>query len=51
MDVMIDEESVTMDKLHVPKLNLEPQQMKRKKYNLRKSLAWDKAFFTEEGEQ
>ncbi|XP_011015083.1 PREDICTED: uncharacterized protein LOC105118760 [Populus euphratica] len=49
MDVMIDEESVTMDKLHVPKLNLEPQQMKRKKYNLRKSLAWDKAFFTEEG--
>jgi hypothetical protein len=25
--------------------------MKRKKYNLRKSLAWDKAFFTEEGEQ
>ncbi|KAF9682337.1 hypothetical protein SADUNF_Sadunf05G0098600 [Salix dunnii] len=48
-DVMIDEENVTMDKLHVPKLNLEPQQMKRKKYNLRKSLAWDKAFFTEEG--
>ncbi|KAJ6413068.1 hypothetical protein OIU84_005972 [Salix udensis] len=36
-------------KLHVPKLNREPQQMKRKKYNLRKSLAWDKAFFTEEG--
>ncbi|XP_011004587.1 PREDICTED: uncharacterized protein LOC105111049 isoform X3 [Populus euphratica] len=49
MDAMIGDESVTMDKLHVPKLNLEPQQMKRKKYNLRKSLAWDKAFFTEEG--
>ncbi|KAJ6682048.1 hypothetical protein OIU74_020319 [Salix koriyanagi] len=48
-DVMIDEDNVIMDKLHVPKLNREPQQMKRKKYNLRKSLAWDKAFFTEEG--
>ncbi|KAL3649365.1 hypothetical protein CASFOL_005768 [Castilleja foliolosa] len=36
-----------------PKLCVEPLQMKRKKkfggYNLRKSLAWDKAFFTEEG--
>ncbi|KAL9296682.1 hypothetical protein ACSQ67_022578 [Phaseolus vulgaris] len=35
------------------KLNLEPHQMKRKKkgggYNLRKSLAWNRAFFTEEG--
>lgn len=35
------------------KLSLEPQQMKRKKkgggYNLRKSLAWNRAFFTEEG--
>lgn len=34
-------------------LSLEPQRMKRSKkaggYNLRKSLAWDKAFFTEEG--
>ena len=34
-------------------LSLEPQKMKRSKkaggYNLRKSLAWDKAFFTEEG--
>ncbi|KAM6578778.1 hypothetical protein CsatB_030615 [Cannabis sativa] len=35
------------------KLSLEPQQMKRKKkggaFNLRKSLAWDRAFFTEQG--
>lgn len=36
-----------------PKLGMEPVQMKRKKKgagcNLRKSLAWDKAFFTDEG--
>ncbi|KAL9687418.1 hypothetical protein QQ045_031819 [Rhodiola kirilowii] len=35
------------------KLNMDPLQMKRRKkaggYNLRKSLAWNKAFFTEEG--
>lgn len=35
------------------KLSLDPHQMKRKKkgggYNLRKSLAWNRAFFTEEG--
>ncbi|XP_047169829.1 uncharacterized protein LOC124838304 isoform X2 [Vigna umbellata] len=35
------------------KLSLEPHQMKKKKkgggYNLRKSLAWNRAFFTEEG--
>ncbi|KAL2984063.1 hypothetical protein AAZX31_12G069600 [Glycine max] len=36
------------------KLSLEPQQMKKRKkkgggYNLRKSLAWNRAFFTEEG--
>ncbi|KAK6235356.1 hypothetical protein SCA6_010693 [Theobroma cacao] len=40
-------------KSELPKLSLDPQQMKRKKkgggYNLRKSLAWDRAFFTEEG--
>ncbi|CAK7339451.1 unnamed protein product [Dovyalis caffra] len=48
-DVIIDKENVTVDKPNMPKLNLEPQQMKRKKYNLRKSLAWDRAFFTEEG--
>ncbi|GJY60704.1 hypothetical protein Tco_0461361 [Tanacetum coccineum] len=39
----------------VPKLGMEPIQMKRRKkvggggYNLRKSLAWDRAFFTDEG--
>ncbi|XP_019454003.1 PREDICTED: uncharacterized protein LOC109355347 isoform X2 [Lupinus angustifolius] len=37
-----------------PKLNVEPQNMKKRKnkgggYNLRKSLAWDRAFFTEQG--
>ncbi|XVF19524.1 hypothetical protein REPUB_Repub11eG0118200 [Reevesia pubescens] len=41
------------NKSQLPKLSLESQQMKRKKkgggYNLRKSLAWDRAFFTEEG--
>lgn len=49
----INKENVNMNKSEVPKLNVEPQQMKRKKkgggYNLRKSLAWDRAFFTEEG--
>ncbi|XP_056693238.1 uncharacterized protein [Spinacia oleracea] len=40
-------------KLGVPNLSVETQKMKRSKkvggYNLRKSLAWDRAFFTEEG--
>lgn len=39
-------------KSELPMLSLEPQQMKRKKkggFNLRKSLAWNRAFFTEEG--
>ncbi|PWA74682.1 hypothetical protein CTI12_AA250280 [Artemisia annua] len=41
--------------VEVPKLGMEPMQMKRRKkvggggYNLRKSLAWDRAFFTDEG--
>ncbi|GMI89053.1 hypothetical protein HRI_002574600 [Hibiscus trionum] len=43
----------TEHKSELQKLSLEPQTMKRKKkggcYNLRKSLAWDRAFFTEEG--
>ncbi|GMI94680.1 hypothetical protein like AT5G60150 [Hibiscus trionum] len=43
----------TEHKSELQKLCLEPQKMKRKKkgggYNLRKSLAWDRAFFTEEG--
>ncbi|XWS52728.1 hypothetical protein CRYUN_Cryun11dG0095300 [Craigia yunnanensis] len=42
-----------VNKSELTKLSLEPQQMKRKKkgggYNLRKSLAWDRSFFTEEG--
>ncbi|PIN02906.1 hypothetical protein CDL12_16700 [Handroanthus impetiginosus] len=46
-------ENININKSETPKLALEPQQMKRKKkgggYNLRKSLAWDRAFFTEEG--
>ncbi|KAH1130515.1 hypothetical protein J1N35_001893 [Gossypium stocksii] len=45
--------SNTETKSELPKLSLEPHQMKRKKkvggYNLRRSLAWDRAFFTEEG--
>ncbi|GER55167.1 NAD(P)-binding Rossmann-fold superfamily protein [Striga asiatica] len=46
-------ENININKSESPKLSMEPLQMKRKKkgggYNLRKSLAWDKAFFTEEG--
>ncbi|OMO71174.1 hypothetical protein CCACVL1_18389 [Corchorus capsularis] len=51
----VDKENISdnVNKSEAPKLSLEPQQMKRKKkgggYNLRKSLAWDRAFFTEEG--
>ncbi|CAN1249442.1 hypothetical protein LINPERPRIM_LOCUS7142 [Linum perenne] len=44
--------SVEMNNTEDPKLGVDRQQMKRKKgggYNLRKSLAWDRAFFTEEG--
>ncbi|XVF47093.1 hypothetical protein PTKIN_Ptkin03bG0081600 [Pterospermum kingtungense] len=40
------------NKSELPMLSLEPQQMKRKKkggFNLRKSIAWNRAFFTEEG--
>ncbi|KAM7522294.1 hypothetical protein LguiA_012196 [Lonicera macranthoides] len=44
---------VRNSKVEVPKLSMEPLQMKKRKtgggYNLRKSLAWDRAFFTEEG--
>lgn len=45
-------ENVSTSKSEVQKLSMEPLKMKRKKtggYNLRKSLAWNKAFFTEEG--
>ncbi|KAK4286484.1 hypothetical protein QN277_003034 [Acacia crassicarpa] len=48
-----NKENINENKSEAPKLNVEPQQMKRKKkgdgYNLRKSMAWDRAFFTEEG--
>ncbi|EPS72807.1 hypothetical protein M569_01950, partial [Genlisea aurea] len=46
-------ENVNVNKSENSKLSLESQQMKRKKKgrecNFRKSLAWDRAFFTEEG--
>ncbi|XP_059429216.1 uncharacterized protein LOC132163031 [Corylus avellana] len=49
----INKENINANKSEVPKLSMEPQQMKRRKkgggYNLRKSLAWDRAFFTEKG--
>ncbi|CAL5426581.1 unnamed protein product [Camellia sinensis] len=48
-----NKENMSVKKSEVPKLSVESQQMKRRKrsgaYNLRKSLAWDRAFFTEEG--
>ncbi|KAL7201876.1 hypothetical protein ACSBR1_033552 [Camellia fascicularis] len=48
-----NKENISVKKSEVPKLSVESQQMKRRKrpgaYNLRKSLAWDRAFFTEEG--
>ena len=48
-----NKENFNVEKAEALKLSVEPQQMKRKKkgggYNLRKSLAWDRAFFTEEG--
>ncbi|XP_016455451.2 uncharacterized protein LOC107779515 [Nicotiana tabacum] len=48
-----NKENINTDKAEVPKLSIEPLHMKRKKrgggYNLRKSLAWDRAFSTEEG--
>ncbi|XP_070675035.1 uncharacterized protein [Malus domestica] len=48
-----NKENTVANKLEEQKLSLLPQQMKRKKkgggYNLRKSLAWDRAFFTDEG--
>lgn len=48
----VNTENASLNKPEVPKLNMEPRSMKKKKkggYNLRKSLAWNKAFFTEEG--
>ncbi|KAK3206103.1 hypothetical protein Dsin_020149 [Dipteronia sinensis] len=47
----VNKENINLSKPELPKLNMEPHQMKRKKkgFNMRKSLAWDRAFFTEEG--
>ncbi|KAL5581173.1 hypothetical protein UlMin_013615 [Ulmus minor] len=47
----LNKDNLRANKAELPKLSVERQQMKRKKrgYNLRKSLAWDRAFFTEEG--
>ncbi|CAL9244336.1 unnamed protein product [Arabidopsis halleri] len=51
----VDTDSVGKEnsKVELPKLSVERQQMKKKKknagFNLRKSLAWDRAFSTEEG--
>ncbi|XP_057449061.1 uncharacterized protein LOC130740460 isoform X2 [Lotus japonicus] len=47
-------ENSNSNRPEAPKLSVERSQMKRKKkggggYNLRKSLAWDRAFFTEQG--
>ncbi|XP_057781715.1 uncharacterized protein LOC131000006 isoform X2 [Salvia miltiorrhiza] len=46
-------ENININKSGASGLCLEPQQMKKRKkggkYNLRKSLAWDRAFSTEEG--
>ncbi|KAJ9542757.1 hypothetical protein OSB04_029263 [Centaurea solstitialis] len=48
-----NKENVNSNNVEVPKLGMGPMQMKKKKkgggYNLRKSLAWDRAFFTDEG--
>lgn len=47
-----EKENLSASKPEMAKLNIEPQQMKKKKkggFNLRKSLAWNHAFFTEEG--
>lgn len=50
---IISKENINANKSEMPKLCMESQQMKRRKkgggYNLRKSLAWDRAFFTEQG--
>ncbi|KAI3723967.1 hypothetical protein L2E82_35731 [Cichorium intybus] len=48
-----NKENINSNNVELPKLAMGPIQMKRKKkggdYNLRKSLAWDRAFFTDEG--
>ncbi|KAK2975380.1 hypothetical protein RJ640_012391 [Escallonia rubra] len=48
-----NKENINSNQIEVPRLSMEPLQMKRRKKgggcNLRKSLAWDRAFFTDEG--
>ena len=50
---MSNKENISTNNFEGPKLRMEPMQMKKKKkgggYNLRKSLAWNRAFLTEEG--
>ncbi|KAD5960355.1 hypothetical protein E3N88_11827 [Mikania micrantha] len=52
-EVINNKENIDSNSVEVPKLGMEPMQMKRRKkgsgYNLRKSFAWDRAFFTDEG--
>ncbi|KAK3036819.1 hypothetical protein RJ639_031297 [Escallonia herrerae] len=47
-----NKENINSNQIEVPRLSMEPLQMKRRKKgggcNLRKSLAWDRAFFTDE---
>ncbi|ESQ42327.1 hypothetical protein EUTSA_v10012478mg [Eutrema salsugineum] len=49
----VGKENTSGSNIELPKLSVERQQMKKKKrnagFNLRKSLAWDRAFSTEEG--
>lgn len=48
-----NKENSYANKIQEKKFSLQPQQMKKKKkgggYNLRKSLAWDRAFSEEQG--
>ncbi|KAL4578686.1 hypothetical protein LXL04_014815 [Taraxacum kok-saghyz] len=48
-----NKENINLNNIEMPKLGMGPIQMKRRKKgaecNLRKSLAWDRAFFTDEG--
>lgn len=50
----VGKENTSGNKVELPKLSVERQQMKKKKknagFNLRKSLAWDRAFSTDEGD-
>ncbi|XP_071697676.1 uncharacterized protein [Rutidosis leptorrhynchoides] len=48
-----NKENINSNNVQVPKLGMKPMPMKTRNkgagYNLRKSLAWDRAFFTDEG--